>query len=79
VAGVWNKNQKSAGFQGQQKRSGSRTVMKTIVKFGVLAVFAVVLMGLTGCMSDPESRASIPWDRPDAGDYIGSPISVWNR
>jgi hypothetical protein len=38
-------------------------------KFVVLAVLAMMMLGLSGCMTnDPQSAGPIPWDRPDILD-----------
>lgn len=48
--------------------------MKTLQASVVLLMFALLLLGITGCAThDPDSSGPIPWDRPDAGEPGGLP------
>lgn len=48
--------------------------MKKITMSVVVALFVLMTLGLTGCMSDPENRGATAWDRPDAGDMNSLPV-----
>jgi hypothetical protein len=50
--------------------------MKTISVSVVLLMFALFLLGVTGCAtSHPDNSNTIPWDRPDIADSGGMPFS----
>lgn len=50
--------------------------MKKITMSVVVALFVLVTLGVTGCMSDPENRGAMAWDRPDVGDLNTLGISL---
>jgi hypothetical protein len=51
--------------------------MKKITMSVVVALFVLLTLGLTGCMSQSDPGA-VHWDRPDAGDMTSLPVD-WNH
>jgi hypothetical protein len=51
--------------------------MKKITMSVVVALFVLVTLGVTGCMTNTDSGA-VHWDRPDAGDLNTLPVD-WNH
>jgi hypothetical protein len=52
--------------------------MKKMSMSIVVALFVLITLGLTGCISPSDDRGASAWDRPDSGDMTALPIE-WNH